>query len=107
MDIREDFRDFMELYCGRAGSFSLAQEKRQFPLPGDESHWPRDRVFDLRHVKLELALDVENKRIGGTAHHTFALINDRRGCRGIRRGGASHRICESLRRNSTRLQARR
>ena len=76
MDIREDFRDFMELYCGRAGSFSMAQEKRLFPLPGDESHWPRDRVFDLRHVKLELALDVDNKRIGGTAHHTFALIND-------------------------------
>ena len=77
MDVRGDFRDLMEIfYCGRASSASLAQERRTFALPGDESHWPPDRVCDTRHVKLELTLDVENQRLWGNASHTLAAIND-------------------------------
>ena len=76
MDIEENLRDLMELSCARAYSFSLAQQGKSFPLPGDESHWPRDRVCDIKHIKLELTLDVDNKRLLGTAAHTFAPIND-------------------------------
>ena len=76
MDDRDELRELTELYCGRAYSYSAAQEKKQFALPGDEPHWPRDRVCDIKHVKLELTLDVENKSLQGTATHTFAPIND-------------------------------
>ncbi len=76
MDIRDDLRDLMELSCGRAYGFSSAQGAGPFALPGDESHWPRDRACDLLHLKLELALDVDNKRLSGVATHTLAPIND-------------------------------
>ena len=46
------------------------------PCLGTTSHWPRDRACDLLHLKLELALDVDNKRLSGVATHTFAPIND-------------------------------
>jgi aminopeptidase N len=66
----------MELFCGRASWASHAQERRPFALPGDQSHWPRDRAFHLRHLKLEIVLDVENRGLEGTATHRFAAIND-------------------------------
>ncbi len=53
-----------------------AQGKSSFPLPGDEPHWPRDRVCNVKHLKLELSLDVENKSLQGIATHTFSPIND-------------------------------
>jgi len=76
LDNRDNLRDLMELSCGRAYGLSLAQERRPFALPGDESHWPRERVFDIKHVKLELTLDVENKGLHGTATHILTPIND-------------------------------
>ena len=76
MDDRDELRELMELSCGRAYGYSAAQEKKPFALPGDEPHWPRDRVCDVKHVKLELTLDLENKALRGTATHTFAPIND-------------------------------
>ena len=76
MDIRDNLRDLMELSCGRAYGFSLAQEKSPFALPGDEPHWPRDRTCDIVHVKLELTLDADNQRLEGVATHTFTPIND-------------------------------
>ena len=51
-------------------------DAKAFPLPGDEPQWPRDRVCDLRHTKLEIALDVEERRISGVASHTLSPIND-------------------------------
>ncbi|MEX1254395.1 MAG: M1 family aminopeptidase [Dehalococcoidia bacterium] len=50
--------------------------QRPFALPGDTPHYARDRVVDVRHIKLEIDIDPEAKRIAGTAHHTFAPIND-------------------------------
>ena len=76
MDVRGDLRDLLEIYCGRASSASLAQDRRTFALPGDESHWTPDRVCDTRHVKLELTLDVKNRRLRGTASHIMSPIND-------------------------------
>ena len=76
MDVRDEHRDLMGLSCGRAHSCSLAQERRPHALPGDEPHWPRNRVCDIKHVKLELVIDVDNKALSGTATITFAPIND-------------------------------
>ena len=74
--MRDELRDLMELSCGRAYGCSLAQERRPHALPGDEPHWPRNRVCDIKHVKLELVLDVDNKGLSGIADITFAPIND-------------------------------
>ena len=76
MHFRDDLRELFDLSCGRLHSMSSAQERRSFVLPGDEAQWPADRACDMKHVKLELVLDVENKRLQGIATHTFAPIND-------------------------------
>ncbi len=61
-----------------AGSIAQAgwADSKAFPLPGDEPQWPRDRVCNLRHTKLEIDLDVEARRISGVATHTLSPIND-------------------------------
>ena len=65
-------------YCG--GSFGAVRHggaaQRPFALPGDTPHYARDRLVDVRHIKLEIAIDPEAKRIEGTAHTTFVPIND-------------------------------
>ncbi len=76
MDTRDVYWDYMGLSCGRAYLARAAQGHNTFPLPGDEPHWARDRVCDVQHIKLELALDIQNKRISGTATHTITPIND-------------------------------
>jgi aminopeptidase N len=38
--------------------------------------WPRDRVVDVHHITLDLALDVEAKRVSGTATQTVSPFND-------------------------------
>ncbi len=45
-------------------------------LPGDRPQWPRDRVFDVRHIKLQLTIDHAGRSVSGTATHTVAPIND-------------------------------
>lgn len=45
-------------------------------LPGDRARWPRDRVVDVEHIKLEVALDVPGRTIRGRATHTVRALND-------------------------------
>ena len=45
-------------------------------LPGDRAVWPRDRVVDVVHMKVDVRLDVPNKRVSGTVTHTVAAMND-------------------------------
>ena len=64
-------------YCG--GVFGAAfggQAQRPFTMPGDTPHYARDRVVDVRHIKLEIEIDPERKRIDGVVRTTFAPIND-------------------------------
>ena len=67
-------------YCGGvfgAASASLAgQAQRPFALPGDQPHYARDRLVDVRHIKLEIRIDPQAQRIEGTASTTFTPIND-------------------------------
>lgn len=45
-------------------------------LPGDRAMWPRDRAADVRHIKIQVALDVPEKSVAGTVTHTVAALND-------------------------------
>ncbi len=62
--------------CGR---LALAGDEPRSPahaLPGDRPVWPRDRVVDIVHVKIELHIDVEARRVRGTVTHTVRPLND-------------------------------
>ncbi len=61
--------------CSRAAAGILAGS-RPFPLTGDQPHYARDLVVDVRHIKLEISIDPAKKRVGGTATHTVQAIND-------------------------------
>ncbi len=45
-------------------------------LPGDGPKWPRDRVVDFVHMKLEVAVDPAQKQVNGTVTHTVTALND-------------------------------
>ncbi|HLZ58933.1 MAG TPA: M1 family aminopeptidase [Ktedonosporobacter sp.] len=51
-------------------------QARSFALPGDQLHYAPDRPADVRHVKLEIALDFEQETISGTAYTTFKTLYD-------------------------------
>ena len=75
MDTRDNLEASEELYCGGSHTFSASEERKPFALPGDESQWPRDRVCKIKHIKLEIDLDVDNQAISGRVSHTFTPIN--------------------------------
>ncbi|MES4792040.1 MAG: hypothetical protein C4321_02805 [Chloroflexota bacterium] len=64
------------LSCGRIGLTGDEPHVPQHALPGDEPIWPRDRVVDILHVKVDVRIDVEEKRIRGTVTHTVVPLND-------------------------------
>ena len=62
----------LELTCRDHGWKELFAEGGTFPLPGDRPRYPRDRIVDIRHVRLDINLDLDAARIAGTVAHTFA-----------------------------------
>ncbi|HEY7270041.1 MAG TPA: M1 family aminopeptidase, partial [Dehalococcoidia bacterium] len=62
--------------CRAHGLFEAAALDGRFPLPGDKPHYARDRVVDIKHVRLDFALDLKSARVEGSVAHTFAPIND-------------------------------
>lgn len=52
------------------------QEHRAFPLPGDRPRYARDRTCDVRHIKLDVSLDLERRRLWGSVATTLTPIND-------------------------------
>ena len=62
-------------YCGGRFGASLGAQ-RPYALPGDQPHYARDRLVDVRHIRLELRIDPATRSIEGTVHTTFAPIND-------------------------------
>lgn len=69
-------RNVLEYCGGHFGGSATLGAQRPFALPGDKPHYARDRLVDVQHIKLEIAIDPDAKRIEGTAHTTFAPIND-------------------------------
>jgi aminopeptidase N len=45
-------------------------------LPGDRPVWPRDRIVDVKHSKIQIQLDVPAGRVFGTVTHTVAPLNE-------------------------------
>ena len=60
--------------CSRAAAGFASS--RTFALTGDQAHYARDLVVDVRHIKLEIAIDPAKRHVGGTATHTVRAIND-------------------------------
>ncbi|HNM77240.1 MAG TPA: M1 family aminopeptidase [Tepidiformaceae bacterium] len=48
-------------------------------LPGDRPVWTRDRTVDVKHIKIDIKLDIPGRGVSGTATHTVGPLND--GCR--------------------------
>lgn len=67
-------RDFG--FGGEAPPPQATGGRKPFPLLGDTAHYPRDRAFDLKHIRLEVALDFERRSIGGTSTMTLTPVND-------------------------------
>ncbi|MDP9236587.1 MAG: HEAT repeat domain-containing protein [Chloroflexota bacterium] len=61
--------------CSRAAAGAIAYA-RPFALAGDPVHYSPDLVVDVRHIKLEIAIDPRKRHVGGTATHTVQAIND-------------------------------
>jgi len=48
--------------------------KREFALPGSRPRYSPDRVCDVRHIKLDIVLDVDARRIAGTCTLTLSPL---------------------------------
>ena len=53
-----------------------ARARDPFALPGTERRYARDRAVDVRHIRLDVAVDLEKRTIRGTARHTVVALND-------------------------------
>ena len=71
-------------YCRLESGFAAAQ--RPFALPGDTPHYARDRIVDVRHIKLDISIDPKAKRIEGDGVHDARADQRRRLARRVRRG---------------------
>jgi aminopeptidase N len=61
--------------CRRLLGAGLASS-RPFPLSGDTVHYAPDLVVDVKHIKLQIAIDPKKKHVGGVATHTLSAINN-------------------------------
>jgi aminopeptidase N len=68
----------MSLYGERLTCGRLADEPSTPPhaLPGDQPVWTRDRAVDIKHSKIDVKLDLPEKRVSGIVTHTLAPLND-------------------------------
>jgi hypothetical protein len=77
------YRDLADLLLGTCSynhQASLAHdtnhygESTAFALPGDRPTYAPDRPADVRHIDIDLALDFENKSIGGVVTTSFSTL---------------------------------
>ncbi len=67
-----------EACCGGHGRGGHGGAREPFAFPGTTRKYSRDRVVDVRHIRLDVTVDPEHRSIEGTASHTVAALND--GC---------------------------
>ena len=65
-----------QLSCRGHDDAELYAPDGGFALPGDKPHYARDRVVDMRHVRLDFSLDLDARQIEGTVTHSFRPLND-------------------------------
>jgi len=66
----------LENLAGCRDHFAGAVFNGAFALPGDKPRYPRDRIANIKHVRLDITLDLDAKRISGGVSHTFSPLND-------------------------------
>src|SRR5271167_919958 len=64
----------MELGEREAFTVAFARGRRAFQPEHVEAKWARDRAANIDHIKLEVALDFDAKKISGTATHRLSAI---------------------------------
>jgi aminopeptidase N len=64
----------MELGDRDAFSVAFARGRRAFQPQYVEAKWARDRAANIKHIKLEVTLDFDAKKITGTATHRLSAI---------------------------------
>src|SRR5262245_17506029 len=65
------------LFAGRGHSdVNDAGGRRPFALPGSRPHFLRDRTCDVRHVRLDLTVDIGEQRVSGTCSLTLTPLVD-------------------------------
>ncbi len=72
------FLDQLAIELGDRDAFSaaFARGRRAFQPEHVEPKWARDRSANIKHIKLEIALDFDAKTISGTATHRLSAITD-------------------------------
>ena len=75
------YTDYLEeslLACrGHNHGDALSFENQNgFNLPGDRPRYARDRLVDIKHVRLDFTLDLDARRISGSVAHTFSPLID-------------------------------
>ncbi|MCZ6601684.1 MAG: M1 family metallopeptidase, partial [Planctomycetota bacterium] len=63
-----------QLSC--SGMMARGGDRGPFVLPGAVDRYARDRVCDIRHIRLEIELDFENRSLKGVAATRLAPLND-------------------------------
>jgi aminopeptidase N len=64
------------LYFQQDYRLTPTPKARNFELPGDRVQYAPDRPADVKHVKLEIALDFEQETVSGTVYTTFSALYD-------------------------------
>src|SRR5208282_987782 len=64
----------MELGEREAFTVAFARGRRAFQPEHVEAKWARDRAANINHIKLEVALDFDARKISGTATHRLSAI---------------------------------
>ena len=75
MSLTEE-QDQLQLSCRGHEEAESLDRHDGFPLPGDKPRYPRDRVVDMKHIRLDINLDLDQKRISGSVTHTFSPVNE-------------------------------
>ena len=65
---------FKDSDSGGGTTLASARAAAPFALPGDKKNYLRDREFDVRHIKIEVTLDVPRKQVRGTATLTLEAL---------------------------------
>ncbi len=70
------FLDQLAMELGDSDAFSVgfARGRRAFQPQYVEAKWARDRAAYIKHIKLEVTLDFDAKKITGTATHRLSAI---------------------------------
>ncbi len=66
--------DAREATCGRREAGGDGSGRKPFSFPGAPVRFGRDVSAALRHIRLEIRLDFERRRVEGTVTHTLAAL---------------------------------